>query len=78
METIRTGQIVALFLFDVAESTDLQAAAGMVGSVTRARLEPKAAAPAYLQYQQPPLLFDGAAVDIPTIEDFRVAFRILD
>jgi hypothetical protein len=78
METIRSGQIFALYLFDVAEATNLGTAAGLVSGGTRARLEPKAAAPAYLQYQQPPLLFDGAAVDVASIDGLRVSFRVFD
>jgi hypothetical protein len=78
MEIIRSGQIFALYLFDVAEAIDLSAASALVEGGTRARLEPKAPAPAYLQYQQPPLLFDGSAVDLPTLEGFQVAFRVLD
>jgi hypothetical protein len=78
METIRAGQIVALYLFDVAEATDLAAAAALVGGTTRARLEPKAATPAYFQYQQPPVTFDGTAVDLAMLDDFRVVFRIFD
>lgn len=78
MEIIKSGQIYALYLFDIAEATDLQVAAGLVGGTTRARLEPKAPAPAYFQYQQPPLTFDGAAVDVPTVEGLRASFRIFD
>ena len=78
METIRSGQIFALYLFDVAEATDLTAAARLVAGTARARLEPKAATPAYFQYQQPPLTFEGSAVGVATLDDFRVAFRIFD
>ena len=78
METIRAGQIVALYLFDVAEAIDLTAAAGVVGGSTRARLEPKAPTPAYIQYQQPPLTFDGSAVGVSTLDDFKVSVRVFD
>jgi hypothetical protein len=72
------GQIFALYLFDVAEATHLQTAAAAIGGSVRARFAPKPAAPAYVQYQQPPLLFDGTAVDIPAIDGFRVAFKLFD
>jgi hypothetical protein len=78
MESIRSGQIFALYLFDVAEAIDLSTASVLVGGGTRARLESKAATPAYLQYQQPPLLFDGGAVDLRSPEGFQVAFRVFD
>jgi hypothetical protein len=78
MELIRSGQIFALYLFDVAEATNLSIASTLVGSSTRARLEPKASAPAYLQYQQPPLVLDGGSVDLPSLEGFQVTFRVFD
>lgn len=67
METIRAGQIFAPYLFDAAEAIDLKAAANALEGSTRARLEPKAPTPAYLQYQEPPLLFDGGTVDLPSV-----------
>src|SRR5262245_2234486 len=78
METIRTGEIFALYLFDIAEATDLSEAARIVGGSTRARLEPKAPTPAYFQYQQPPLTFEGAAVNLTSIDGFKPSFRIFD
>jgi hypothetical protein len=78
VERIRAGQIFALYLFDVADGIDLVAAASIVSGSTRARLEPKAPTPAYLQYQQPPLLFEGPAVEQAALEGFQVAFRVFD
>lgn len=78
VETIRSGQIFALYLFDVAEAINLQAATDLVAGSVRAKLEPKPPTPAYLQYQQPPLVFDGSAVELPTIEGFRVGFKVFD
>jgi hypothetical protein len=77
METLQ-GQIVAFYLFDVAEGADLQRAASEIGGSVRARFAPKPATPAYVQYQQPPLWFDGAAVDIETIDGFRASFKLFD
>ena len=53
------GQIVAFYLFDVAEAIDLHAAASAVGSSVRATFAPKPPTPAYVRYQQPPLLSDA-------------------
>jgi hypothetical protein len=72
------GQIVALYLFDVAEAIDLQAAASAISSSVRATFAPKPAMPAYVRYQQPPLLFDGAGVDVESIDGFHVSFKIFD
>lgn len=72
------GQIVAFYLFDVAEAIDLHAAASAIGSSVRATFAPKPATPAYVRYQQPPLLFDGAGVGAPPIDGFHVSFKVFD
>jgi hypothetical protein len=77
METLH-GQIHALYLFDVAEAADLSAASAALGTGVRSRLAPKPATPAYVQYHQPPLWFEGAAVDIPAIDGFRAGFKLFD
>ncbi len=77
METLR-GQIVALYLFDVAEAIDLQAAAAAIGSSARAKFAPKPATPAYVRYQEAPLLIDGAGIGVPSIDGFRAGFKVFD
>ena len=72
------GQIVGIYLFDIAEATDLQIAASAITSSVRAKFTPKPATPAYVKYQVPPLLFDGDRVGIPTIDGFRVSFTVFD
>jgi hypothetical protein len=75
----RTGQIVAFYLFDVAERIDLQKLPALVGGqATAARLAPKPATPAYVQYENPPLTFDGDLIGIPTLDGFQVRFRAYD
>jgi hypothetical protein len=71
------GQIVAFYLFDVAEAIDLQAASA-IGSSVRATFAPKPATPAYVRYQQPPLVVDGAGVGAPPIDGFHVSFKVFD
>ena len=79
MAEIRAGQIVAFYLFDVAETIDLRAIPALVGgSTTAARLAPKPATPAYVQYDKPPVSFDGRAVGLPTLDGFQVRFRAYD
>jgi hypothetical protein len=76
---IRGAQIVLFYLFDVAETIDLQAIPGLIGGPTvPARLAPKQATPAYVQYDRPPLSFDGEAVGRADVEGFRVRFRVYD
>ena len=57
---IGLAQVVAFYLFDVAESIDLAAVSSLMGTqAVAARLAPKSATPAYVQYEKPPLSLDG-------------------
>jgi len=79
MPRIRSGQVVAFYLFDVAETIDLQRLSALVGvAATAARLAPKPVTPAYVQYDKPPISFDGGAVGIPEIDGFQARFRAYD
>ena len=79
MPQIRSGQIVAFYLFDVAETIDLTAISSLVGGLTTAaRLAPKPATPAYVQYDKPPVSFDGSVLGIGEIDGFQVRLRAYD
>jgi hypothetical protein len=79
MSEVRAGQIVLFYLFDVAESVNLAAVPSLVGgSAVPARLAPKPATPDYIQYDKPPLSFDGEAVAIADVQGFRPRFRVYD
>jgi hypothetical protein len=57
------GQVVAFYLFDVAERIDLARVPALIGSAgVPARLSPKPGTPAYVQYEIPPLSFDADAL----------------
>ena len=76
---IRRAQIVAFYLFDVAETADLSRVPALIGgSATPARLAPKPATPPYVQYDKPPLSFDGEAVGIAEVSGFRSRVRVYD
>jgi hypothetical protein len=76
---IRAAHIAAFYLSDVAESADLSAVPPLVGGpAVPARLAPKPATPAYVQYDKPPLSFDGEAVGCSAVDEFRVRFRVFD
>jgi hypothetical protein len=77
MDTLH-GQIVALYLFDIAEDIDLHAGASAISSSVRATFAPKPAIPAYVRYQEAPLQFEGVGVGIPAIDDFAVGFKVFD
>jgi hypothetical protein len=76
---IGAGQIIAFYLFDVAERIDLPLVPALVsGPAVAARLAPKPATPPYVQYEKPPISFDGAAVGIPDLDDFQIRCRAYD
>jgi len=79
MSEIRSAQIVLFYLFDVAETVDLPAIPALIGGpAVAARLAPKPATPAYVQYDKPPLSFDGETVGVADIEGFRLRVRVYD
>jgi len=79
MSEIRAGHLFLFYLFDVAESVNLTAIPRLVsGPAVPARLAPKPATPDYVQYDKPPLLFDGDLVGLAEIEGFRVRVRVYD
>ena len=72
------GQVTALFLFDVADAIDLDGVNRQIAETARAPLTTRPAAPSYLQYAHPPVVFDGAAVGAPEAHGFRVRFKTFD
>src|SRR5947208_8584037 len=79
MAEIRSAQIVLFYLFDVAETIDLQAIPRLIGGPTvAARLAPKPATPAYVQYDKPPISFEGEAAGVGELDGFRVRVRVYD
>ena len=79
MDQIRSAHVVLYYLFDVAETIDLQPIADLIGEPAVAvRLAPKQATPAYVQYDNPPLSFDGEAVGIVDPGGFHARFRVYD
>ena len=79
MHEIRSAHVVLFYLFDVAETKDLQRIPGLIGGPTvAARLAPKQATPAYVQYDNPPVSFDGDAVGMGDVERFHPRCRVYD
>jgi len=79
MPPIRDAHIFVFYLFDVAETIDLGAISALIaGPAVAARLAPKPATPAYVQYDKPPISFDGEAVGVAEIDGFRVRIRVYD
>lgn len=79
MSEIRAAQVALFYLFDIAETIDLQSVHDLIGrSAVAARLAPKQTTPAYVQYEKPPLSFDGDTVGVGDVEGFRPRFRVYD
>ncbi|HEU4694743.1 MAG TPA: hypothetical protein VFS23_40530 [Vicinamibacterales bacterium] len=78
MPAILASQVTAFFLYDAAELIDLAHVATLVGGTTRVRLTPKTTTPSYVQYQQPPLTLEGAAIGVPDALGFTVRFKLFD
>ena len=79
MSHIRSAQITSFYLFDVAEAINLAAIPGLIGGeAVPARLSARPARPAYVQYQPPPVSFDGEQVDMAELGGFRVRVRVYD
>lgn len=79
MPEIRAGQIVLFYLFDVADTVDLQKIANLISAPTvPARLRSRQATPAYVQYDKAPVSFDGEAVGVADVDGFRVRCRLYD
>ena len=72
------GYVTAFFLFDVADAIDLTRVRELVDSTVPARLATRPSTPTYLQYQQPPLTFDGAAMGLAEVEGFRPRAKAFD
>jgi hypothetical protein len=79
MSSIRSSQIHAFYLFDVCETVRLADVSSLIGAPTvAARLASKSATPAYVQYEKPPVSFDGELVGIGDVAGFRPRFRIYE
>ncbi len=80
MPEIRAGQITVFYLFDIADAVDLAKLPALIGgTAVPARLAPKPATPAYIQYQDPPpLSFEGEMVGMGKINGFHVRVRVYD
>jgi hypothetical protein len=76
---IRDGHLTAFYLFDVAEAISLDRIASIVGqAASPAKLSPKPATPPYVQYQQPPLSFDGSVIGAAEVMGLHVRVRVYD
>ena len=71
------GRIHALYLFDVGDAIDMRALPSLVDATAAAPLTLKAASPPYLQYQQAPIVIEGATIGV-TAGEHPVRFKVYD
>jgi len=75
---VAAGTLTALYLFDVAEQIDLPRVREVLGAGVQPRLPLKSAAPAYLQYQVPPLVVDGDVAGVTPTAGFSTRLKFFD
>jgi hypothetical protein len=74
-----SGQVVAFFLYDVAEGADLAQVRARLGSAGQtSRLAPRPAMPPYVRYQQPPVQVDAEALGVALPEGWQGRFKVFD
>jgi hypothetical protein len=79
MAEIEAGQVAAFFLFDVSESIRLDQVRSLTAlGTTSTRFTTRAGAPAYVEYQPPPVTLSGSALGMTTIDGFKAAFKIYE
>jgi len=73
------GHLTFFYAADIAESVMLSELPRVLGATTSAKpLALRASASPYLQYQQPPVTFDGDAIGLTTGGDFRAVIKVFD
>lgn len=76
---IRAAQITAFYLFDVAESVDLERLSSLMqGSASPARLSSKPAMPSYVRYQTPPVQIDVEKLGFGELDGFQIRAKVFD
>lgn len=79
MADIRSGQITAFYLFDIAEGADLPAVQTLLGGAGHeARLALRPPLPGHVHYHQPPVQADGEALGLAPIDGFQVRLKMFD
>jgi len=79
MPEIQSGSVHALYLFDVAQSIQLDALKAQLGAeAAPSRIEDKAAGPLSVRYTQPPVTVDGRVFDCAELDGFSARIKFYD
>jgi hypothetical protein len=79
MPDIQSGFVTALYLFDVAQSIQLDTLKTQLGEqASAARLGDKTAGPPRLRYLQPPVMVDGQALGCGDLDGFKVRVKFYE
>ena len=72
------GHVTAFYLFDIGDAIDLKRVSALIDASTTTRLSTRPPSPIYLQYQQPPVVIEAAAIGAGEVEGFRARFKAFD
>jgi hypothetical protein len=79
MARIESGSVTAFFLYDIAESIQLEQVRSQAGGAARdSRFTTKIAAPVYVQYKPPPIALSGEVVGVREVQGFAASFKIYE
>ena len=79
MPEIQSGSVHALYLFDVAQSIQLDALKAQLGAdAAPSRIEDKTAGPLRVRYTQPPVTVDGRVLDCAELDGFSARVKFYD
>ena len=73
-----SGTATAFFLYDVGDAIDLARVRSLIETSAPAALTTKVTASSQIQYQQPPVVIDGAVVGTAAAKDFRCRLKAFD
>ena len=73
-----SGYVTVFYLFDIGNAIDLKRVTEQIDASTTTRLSTKPPSPIYLQYQQPPVVIEAAAIGAGEVEGFRARLKVFD
>lgn len=76
---IATAELVVYHLFDVAGAIDLARVKQFVGAAAiQSRINQRPSTPSYIQYHQPPVVFEGEILGLREVDGLRLRIKAFD